>query len=101
MNPKLEYMFIQKLAQLPFVDEIYLYGSRARADNRPRSDIDLAIVCPQAQSSDWLKIVAIIDDADTLLPIDVIRLDTLADSTFKNNINKDKILMYRKEVHHE
>lgn len=40
-----DYHFLQQIADLPFVDAIYLFGSRARGDHRERSDIDLAILC--------------------------------------------------------
>ncbi len=43
-----QYAFYQQLRDLPFIEKIVLFGSRARGDNKPRSDIDLAIVCPQA-----------------------------------------------------
>jgi hypothetical protein len=37
-----------------YVLEIWLFGSRARGDNRPDSDIDLAIVLmPPSGKSDW------------------------------------------------
>lgn len=62
-----QYQFFQKLCALTFVDAIYLYGSRARGDHKERSDIDLAIVCPNATQDDWLTIIGIIEDADTLL----------------------------------
>ena len=39
------YDFIKKLKALPFVERIILFGSRARGDNLPRADIDLAIDC--------------------------------------------------------
>ena len=32
-------------AKEPLVRRVYLFGSRARGDNRPDSDIDLAVVC--------------------------------------------------------
>ena len=38
----LPYRFINRLKALPFVEAIYLYGSRARGDHSPRSDI---IIC--------------------------------------------------------
>jgi predicted nucleotidyltransferase len=34
-----DYQFFKKLAKLPFVEEIWLFGSRSRGDNRDRSDI--------------------------------------------------------------
>lgn len=69
MNVK-DYKFFQKLEALPFVEKIWLYGSRARNDARDRSDIDLAIECPHATFWDWQKALDIIEDADTLLKID-------------------------------
>ena len=68
-------IFLRKIAALPFVDAIYLFGSRARGDHRERSDIDIAILCPEANENDWQSIIELIDDTDTLLPIDCIRLD--------------------------
>jgi predicted nucleotidyltransferase len=96
------YKFLQQLTALPYVEEIWLYGSRARGDNQDRSDIDLAIICPQATREEWLKIVDIIDEADTLLKIDCVRFDTLKDTTpFKDNIFKDKKVLYSKENKNE
>ena len=37
------YNFFHQLKLLPFVQKIYLYGSRAKGDSTPSSDIDIAI----------------------------------------------------------
>lgn len=92
------YRFINKLAGLPFIEEIWLYGSRARGDNSDRSDIDLAIICPKAIESDWQKVTSILDKADTLLRIDYIRFDSLASNDkLKSNIILDKHILYQKQ----
>ena len=92
------YLFLEKLQTLPVVEKIILYGSRARGDNRERSDIDLAIVCPQANAADWQKIMDIIDDADTLLFIDCVRFDTLSDKNpLKDAIIRDGVVLYEKD----
>jgi predicted nucleotidyltransferase len=39
--------------QHPEIERIYLYGSRARGDHRPDSDIDLAIDMPFELWFDW------------------------------------------------
>lgn len=91
------FAFFKKLTELSFVKKIVLYGSRARNDNQERSDIDLAITCPEATLYDWVTIREIIDDADTLLHIDCIRFDSLNESDFKNNILKDSIMLYEKK----
>lgn len=65
-----DYTFFHKLTKLPFIEKVWLYASRARGDHRERSDIDLAIECPEASSSDWHDVLDILENADTLLKID-------------------------------
>lgn len=97
MTDPLPYKFIGRLKSLPFVEAIYLYGSRARGDHRPRSDIDLAIVCPTADWRQWLKVVDIVDEADTLLEIDCVRLDDLAtNAALRRSIERDKKVIYER-----
>ena len=70
-----EYRYIKALIALPFVEAIWLFGSRARGTAAERSDVDLAIHC--RGDADWAAVTEIIEDADTLLHIDAIRFDTL------------------------
>lgn len=88
-----DYRFIDKLKHLTFIDRIYLFGSRARGDDSKTSDVDLAIECPNASDTDWLKVMDIIDDADTLLKIDCIRLDR-ANAELKERIYKEGKVLY-------
>ncbi len=98
MSEALDYQFIEKLKCLPFIEEIWLFGSRARGDHRQKSDIDLAIICPHSTDEDWLSVVDAIEDADTLLKIDCIKFDedTISNELY-NNILKDKKIIYVKE----
>jgi uncharacterized protein len=66
------FAFFHKLKALPFIEEIWLYGSRARGDSSDRSNLDLAIVCPRARDTDWQEIENICEETDTLLKIDVV-----------------------------
>ncbi len=93
-----KYTFIDALRRLEFAEEILLFGSRARGDHHDRSDIDLAIVCPKATDADWLKVVDIIENADTLLKIDCIRLNpTDISKNLYQNILKEKKVIYVKK----
>jgi nucleotidyltransferase substrate binding protein (TIGR01987 family) len=96
----LQYRFIEKLKTLSFIDEIWLFGSRARGDNMERADIDLAIICPRATDLDWLKVVDIIGEADTLLKIDFLRFEKekMSDE-FYENVLKHKKILYMKELY--
>ena len=96
MNIK-SYDFYYELRSLPFVEAIILYGSRARGDNQERSDIDLAIVCPKASDDDWRLVREIINNADTLLTIDCVRLDNLSDLKLKSEIEKNKVVLFERK----
>ena len=91
-----DYKFYKDLAALPFVKEIWLFGSRARGDNQDRADIDLAVSCT-ATFQDWAAVQEIIDGADTLLKIDCVRLNELGDtSALKQSILTQGIKLYEK-----
>lgn len=87
----------RNLTEEGIVEEVRLYGSRARGDNEERADIDLAISCPKATQKDWYNILGMIEEADTLLKIDCVRLDTLPDnSALKASIVTQGIILYHK-----
>ncbi|OJW68913.1 MAG: hypothetical protein BGO68_03980 [Candidatus Amoebophilus sp. 36-38] len=90
-----KYQFYKDLIYLPFIKEIWLFGSRARGDNQARADIDLAVECPQASYKDWLTVLDMIEQSDTLLQIDCIRLDELTEtSPLKKVIKHEGIKIY-------
>lgn len=91
------YGFMQQLMGLSFVDEVWIFGSRARGDHMERSDIDIAIVCPHAEEKDWRQVRDIIDNADTLLKIDCVRFDQLSDNDkLKKNIAAYGKIIYKR-----
>ena len=93
-----KYKFIQDIAKLIFVNKIFLFDSRSRQNNTARSDVDLAINCKNAIEEDWLKIIALVEKADTLLKVDCVRLDTLQnENKLKQNIKKHGKVIYSKE----
>ncbi|MFI4919374.1 MAG: HI0074 family nucleotidyltransferase substrate-binding subunit [Legionellales bacterium] len=100
MTLLLRHVFLKKLAALTFIEKIILYGSRARGDNKARSDIDLAIECSNPiKNEEWQQIITIIDNADTLLKIDCIKYNDLApNNPLKQAIDKDGKIIYIKET---
>ena len=90
INSVKKYQFIQKIKNLPFVEKVILFGSRARGTHLSRSDIDLAIICPKITRDQWLEVLDIVNEADTLLRIDCLNFDKI-DEEFKKSILKDGV----------
>ncbi|OGQ08239.1 MAG: hypothetical protein A3G32_08865 [Deltaproteobacteria bacterium RIFCSPLOWO2_12_FULL_40_28] len=71
---------------------IILYGSRARGDYSPTSDIDLAI----EGGKNWPKLKAYFEEQGlTLLPIDLVCLEE-AEMALKERILKEGCVLYEK-----
>ena len=66
---------VARLSAQPWVRRVILFGSRGRGDARPRADVDLAVEAPEASARDWLHLVEMTEDAETLLPIDLVRIE--------------------------
>lgn len=81
------------LADFPAVQAAILFGSRARGDNQERSDIDLAIDAPGATAVEWSDIVEAIDEAPTLLMLDILRLDDVSE-VMREQIARDGVVVY-------
>ena len=91
------YDFIKQLSELEFIDAIWLYGSRANNTNRPRSDIDLAIIAPRATEKEWRKVEEIMYQPDTLLGIDLIRFDKLKpNAEIRSEILKNHEILFER-----
>ena len=82
--------FIISLAEKYKVQKVILYGSRARGTNRPRSDIDIAVL-----GGDFLNFALDVEEyAPTLLFFDVVNLAEISNENFLNEIDKDGVTIY-------
>jgi uncharacterized protein len=71
--------------------QIYLFGSRARKDNSPQSDIDIAI--DNKNKIDFLILSNIkeeIEESTVPFTVDIVDLNNISED-FKTQILKDKI----------
>ncbi|MFQ6027114.1 MAG: nucleotidyltransferase domain-containing protein, partial [Dehalococcoidia bacterium] len=70
MNPQPQVIdtIVERITRNPHVKKVILFGSRARGDERERSDIDLAVVAPELTDQEWTEIWSYVDEeAPTLL----------------------------------
>jgi predicted nucleotidyltransferase len=86
---------VGRLATIPAVECVVLFGSRARGDAEPRSDVDLAVSCPGASPLTWSEISEIVDGARTLLMIDLIRLEDAPDA-LRASIDLEGVTLYER-----
>lgn len=85
--------FFQKICSRSWVERVLLFGSRSKGFASERADIDLAVDCPKATEQEWLELLDIVENAYTLLPIDLVRYDRLS-SSFKQEIMNHHLILY-------
>lgn len=79
------------------VASVALFGSRARGDNKERSDYDVAIYGAVTEE-DKNKIFLGLQDIPTLLKIDVVYFNETDDGNFKENIKKEGMIFYDRKT---
>ena len=83
---------IRRCAQAAGVEKVILFGSRARLENTPRSDVDLAVCGGDFNGFYW----AVRETTHSLLTFDIVDLDEGVSETLKNEIQRDGVTIYEK-----
>ncbi len=83
---------IVKAAKKYDIEKVILFGSRARGDNRERSDIDLAVSGGNITEFTF----GIEDEVWTLLMFDVVNLDRPVQPELLAEIDRDGVVLYEK-----
>ena len=86
-------VIVDQIRRSQQVERIVLFGSRARGDHDDRSDIDLGIACPDASPEEWAAIWNIVDEAPTLLNVDLVRLEHV-DDALRQAIEREGVVLY-------
>lgn len=96
---------VRPVAQKYGIKAIRLFGSRARGDNRPDSDVDLLIRLDGAKVNGF-AIGGVYNDFNTAIPnidVDMIEESVLEDKlknlnrshvNFKKNVMRERVLLY-------
>jgi len=89
---------IREIGRTYAIEKIVLFGSRARGNHKPTSDIDLAIfLLPEFNSKGRLN--SDFDDLNTLLKIDTLFINDEIDPKLMENIKKDGVFIYERTLH--
>jgi uncharacterized protein len=79
------------------VEEVILYGSRAKGTHRPGSDIDLAVKGPELTHSLFIDLLIILDELDLLYRIDVVRYESIKNQDLLDHIRRVGVRVYAKQ----
>ena len=89
------YTKLANLAARYGAQRLVLYGSRARGDFQPRSDIDLAVYAMPEKQRGGFAMEA--EELPTLLKLDIVHILPGMDPKFLKNIEKDGVTLYAAE----
>jgi len=82
------------LEQFPKIDKTSVFGSRAKGNYRPDSDIDISIVGQDIAYTDIVNLSVKIDDLNIGLSVDIINYHTIKEPALKEHIDRVGIEFY-------
>jgi predicted nucleotidyltransferase len=82
--------------KFPCIEKVTLYGSRAKGNFRPGSDIDLAVSSTTMTYLEQMKLETEIDDLLLPYTIDLLHLEKLTNEKLVEHILRVGILLYEK-----
>lgn len=77
----------------PGLERVWVFGSRARGDHRPASDIDLALDMPEAADFDHLQ--GQVQALGLLYRVDLVRWQDRIEDGFRAQIERDRKLLWQ------
>lgn len=78
----------------PKVDKAFIFGSRAKGNYRPDSDIDIAIKGAEITLDDILKMQVAFEEKGINFKIDLVHYDTIKEKALKEHIERVAMVMY-------
>ena len=87
LQPELHLFLVEWAQQLPEIEQIILFGSRALGNAKKGSDVDLAVVGTQVTQSLVDKLHVVLEE-DTLFPyfFDVVHLNTVQNPALREQL---------------
>jgi len=86
---------LREVLRFPEIEKAYLFGSRAQGDAGTMSDVDIALSCPDIDRRRWEAIAEAVQDAETLLDVDVIWLEQVSSSLRDEILDTGKVVYER------
>jgi len=89
--------FMEDIFKLkPQVERVLIYGSRAKGNYSKGSDIDITIVAPEMNFSEYLRLYSMLEDLEIPYRLDVTKYEMLEDN-IKEHIKRVGQEIYNRE----
>lgn len=75
-----------------FIDKVEVFGSRARGDNKLKSDIDLCVYSLQMSREEFRDLRHEINELPILYYIDIVHFEKISDALKENILRDGKLL---------
>ena len=85
----------QVFSQFPQIEQVLIFGSRAKGSYREGSDIDLAVFAPAMTDSEFTTLWAHVDSVPIFFKIDLIHWNTLEKEALKQKILAEGHVFYK------
>ena len=85
------------LVKHPEVSEVHIFGSRAKGNQKPYSDIDLAVINEGVAEPIILLIKSELADSTLPYKVDLINLPALAHTDLREHILRVGLLFYKRD----
>ena len=93
LEPALAREIVARILAVTRPERVILFGSRARGDADPRSDIDVAVASSSMTREEWLRVLGSLEGVETLLPIQAVRLEE-APEGLRRRIDSEGVQLY-------
>lgn len=81
--------FVRIFQRYPQIEEVLIFGSRAKGTDKPWSDFDLAVIAPTLSDAEFSQVWIEIDDLPLVFKLDLVHWDRLPENRFKEKIRRE------------
>jgi proline iminopeptidase len=90
--------FVRIFRRYPQIEQVLIFGSRAKGTDKPWSDFDLAVVAPTMSAGEFSKLWNEIDDLPLVFKLDLLHWDSLAPNRLREKIGEEGQRFYPLEI---
>ena len=80
--------------RFPFVREVKIFGSRANGTARRDSDIDIAVLAPDASLREWAELTEAVEETPIIHEVDLVRLDETGGESLRGKIAREGLNLF-------